>query len=61
MNTEPVAITVAVAAVLSTGVTLAAFVFAIDPAAQVAIVAFGNALIALGATIFLRPKVTPTP
>jgi hypothetical protein len=61
-DTQPVAVSVAVATVLMTGVTLAAILIpelAANQALQVAIIAFGNALIGLAAAVWARARVTP--
>lgn len=58
---EPVAIGTALGAVLSTGVAvLALFLPGITPDRSLAIIAFGNALIAFGVAWFGRSQTTPT-
>ena len=58
--TEPVAISGALGAVLSTGVALVAvFTPGITQEMQIAIIAFGNSVIALGVILFARARVTP--
>lgn len=60
MNSDqPASIPVSAAAVLSTGVALAAvFVPDLTQAAQIAIIAFGNAVIGLGTAIWLNRNTT---
>jgi hypothetical protein len=59
-TTEPISISAAVSLVLTTGVAMVAiFVPDLTQAAQIAIVAFGNALILLGAAIYARRHSTP--
>lgn len=58
---EPVSIASALSLVLTTGVAMVAiFVPGLGQAAQIAIVAFGNAVIILGAAIYARSQTTPT-
>ena len=58
---EPISISVALGACLSTGVALVALLVpGIDQATQLAVIGFGNALIALGVAIFARARSTPT-
>lgn len=58
-NDQPASIPVAAAAVLSTGVGMAAvFLPSLSDAAQIAIVAFGNAVIGLGTAIWLNARTT---
>jgi hypothetical protein len=58
MNTEAVGITGAVGLVLSTGLTLAALLIpGLSPEIQGAILAFGNAIVWLGAIIVARSQV----
>jgi hypothetical protein len=60
VNTEPVAINVALGGVLSTGVALAALLIpGLSTEIQVALVAFGNAVILLGVVLLTRSQVTP--
>ncbi len=60
MNSEPVTITGAIGLVLSTGLTMLALVLpnALTPDMQIAIIAFGNAVIWLGAILYARAHVT---
>jgi hypothetical protein len=61
MQSQPVAINVALGGVLSTGVTLAALLWpGLDAAIQVAVIAFGNSLIALLVWYLSQRVVTPT-
>lgn len=59
MGNEPVAISVALGAVLSTGVALVALAWPPVKGNEAAVIAFGNAVIALGVALFARSKVTP--
>jgi hypothetical protein len=60
-HTEPVAVSAAIAAVLSTGIAmLALFVSGFTPEMQAATIAFGNSIIILGAAVWTRRRVTPT-
>lgn len=57
-STEPVALSVAIGGVLSTGVALAAvFIPNLDPATQGLIIAFGNAVILAAAVAWARLQV----
>lgn len=60
-ETEPVSLSVAIGGVLSTGVALLAIFWPdkLTPEAQAAIIAFGNAVILLGAIYFARKGSTP--
>lgn len=56
---QPASIPVALATVLSTGVALAAvFIPGLEVAVQGLIIAFGNALIALGVAVWLNARTT---
>jgi hypothetical protein len=55
---RPATVPIALAGVVSTGVALFAILLNLDPALQTAIIAFGNALIVAGTTIYLNPRVT---
>ena len=56
---QPASIPVAAALVLSTGVALAAvFIPSLDETAQIAIIAFGNAVIGLGTAVWLNQRTT---
>jgi hypothetical protein len=57
---EPVAISVALGAVLSTGVALLGLYIALTPEQMAVWIAFGNAVIALGVAVYARANVTPT-
>lgn len=57
---EPVAISVALGAVLSTGVALVGLYIGMAPEIQALWIAFGNAVIALGVAAFARSQSTPT-
>lgn len=58
---QPVSLAGAITGVLVTGVALAAiYIPGLDTAAQTAIIAFGNAVILLGAIVWTRRRVTPT-
>jgi hypothetical protein len=58
---QPVAINVAIGGVLATGVSLAALLWpGITPELQVAIIAFGNAVILAATAIVTWHQVTPT-
>jgi len=61
MSREPVAISVAVGAVLSTAVAFGAVLWPdkLTPEVTVAVIALGNALIGLAVAIFARSKVSP--
>jgi hypothetical protein len=57
-TSEPVALSVAIGGVLSTGVALAAvFLPGLDPTTQGLIIAFGNSLILAGSVIWARRQV----
>lgn len=58
---EPVAVSVALGAVLATAVALVAILFPerLTPEATAAIIALGNAVIALGVALFARARVSP--
>lgn len=61
MNQEPISVSVALGGLLSTGVALVAiFVPNLEPEAQAAIIAFGNAAILTVSIIWARSKTTPT-
>lgn len=58
---QPITISVALGGLLSTGVALVAiFVPGIEPTAQAAIIAFGNAAILTGSVIWAQARSTPT-
>lgn len=58
---EPISVSVALGGLLSTGVALVAiFVPHLEPEAQAAIIAFGNAAILTGSIIWARARTTPT-
>ena len=60
MSNEPVAVSVALGTVLSTGVALAAvFIPGLTIETQALVIAFGNAVIGLGVALFARSRVTP--
>lgn len=60
-NDQPANIPISAAAVLSTGVALLAiFMPSLDEAAQIAIIAFGNAVIGLGVALWLNSRTTST-
>lgn len=57
---EPISISVALGGLLSTGVALVAiFVPGLEPSAQAAIIAFGNAAILTGSIVWARSQTTP--
>jgi hypothetical protein len=56
---QPVAISVAIGGILTTGVALAAILFQLDPILQAAIIAFGNSIILTGSIIYAQRRVTP--
>lgn len=63
MNTEPVALSVAIGTVLSSAVALAALFWPdkLTPEVTAGVIVFGNSIIALGVALFARSKVTPVP
>jgi hypothetical protein len=57
MNSEPVALSVAIGGVLSTGVALlAVFLPGLTPETQGLIIAFGNSLILAGSVLYARSR-----
>lgn len=57
---EPISISVALGGLLTTGVALVAiFVPGLEPEAQAAIIAFGNAVILVGVVLYSRSQTTP--
>jgi hypothetical protein len=61
VNTEPVAISVALGGLLTTAVALAALLLpnGLTNEMQLAVIAFGNAVILTASVIWARAKVTP--
>lgn len=58
MTTEPVALSVAIGGVLSTGIALlAVFLPGLTPETQALIIAFGNSLLLAGSVIWARRQV----
>ncbi len=61
MTNEPISLSVALGGLLSTGVALVAiFAPGLTPEMQVAIIAFGNAVLLTGSILYARARSTPT-
>lgn len=61
MNNEPISLSTALGGLLTTGVALIAiFVPGLSQEGQIAIIAFGNAVILTGVVIYGRANSTPT-
>jgi hypothetical protein len=61
VTNEPISLSVALGGLLSTGVALVAiFAPGLIPEMQVAIIAFGNAVILTGSILYARARSTPT-